>query len=126
MAASALRIAFFLADDMGQWAAQPYGNSEIITPTLSSLAADGTTFTNAVCNTPVCSASRTSLLTGRMPSQHGVHDWLSNGNGCGQRVVNFSAAETFYTDRLAESGGVFKQGLIQRHVSGGLAGAALQ
>ena len=83
--------------------AQPYGNTEIITPTLS-LAADGTTFTNAVCNTPVCSASRTSLLTGRMPSQHGVHDWLSNGNGCGQRVVNFSAAETFYTDRLAESG----------------------
>ena len=104
MAASALRIAFFLADDMGQWAAQPYGNTEIITPTLSKLAADGTTFTNAVCNTPVCSASRTSLLTGRMPSQHGVHDWLSNGNGCGQRVVNFSAAETFYTDRLAESG----------------------
>ena len=54
--------------------------------------------------TSTCSASRTSLLTGRMPSQHGVHDWLSNGNGCGQRVVNFSAAETFYTDRLAESG----------------------
>ena len=57
-----------------------------------------------MCNTPVCSASRTSILTGRLPSQHGVHDWLSGGNGCGQRPINFSAAETFYTDRLAQHG----------------------
>ena len=58
-----------------------------------------------MCNTPVCSASRASILTGRLPSQHGVHDWLSGGNGCGQRPpINFSAAETFYTDRLAQHG----------------------
>ena len=47
-AEGATRILFFLADDMGQWAAQPYGNTEIITPTLSSLAANGTMFKNAV------------------------------------------------------------------------------
>ena len=42
------RSSGLLADDMGQWAAQPYGNKEIITPTLSSLAANGTMFKNAV------------------------------------------------------------------------------
>jgi arylsulfatase A-like enzyme len=104
-AGAALRgILFFLADDMGQWAAEPYGNNEIITPTLSRLAKEGTTFTNAVCNTPVCSASRASLLTGRVPSQHGVHDWLSGGNGCSQRAINFTSREKFYTDLLAEHG----------------------
>jgi choline-sulfatase len=102
--AAALRIAFFLADDMGQWAATPYGNTEIITPTLASLAANGTVFTNAVANTPVCSASRASILTGRLPSQHGVHDWLSGGNGCGQRAINFTENELYYTDRLSQHG----------------------
>ena len=73
---------------------------------LSALAAEGTTFTNAVANTPVCSASRASILTGRVPSQHGVHDWLSGGNGaCADpRAINFTSTETTYTDVLAESG----------------------
>ena len=101
-------ILFFLADDMGQWAAEPYGNSEIITPTLTRLSKEGTTFTNAVCNTPVCSASRASLLTGRMPSQHGVHDWLSGGNGCAQRSVNFTDRRAFYTDAVLAEHGSFK------------------
>ena len=29
---------------------------------------------------PVCSPARASLLTGQIPSQHGVHDWLAEGN----------------------------------------------
>ena len=108
-------ILFFLADDMGQWAAEPYGNSEIITPTLTRLSKEGTTFTNAVCNTPVCSASRASLLTGRVPSQHGVHDWLSGGNGCAQRSINFTDRETFYTDVLAEHGSFKALGLSGKY-----------
>ena len=30
-------IVLLLADDMGQWAASPYGNREILTPTLARL-----------------------------------------------------------------------------------------
>lgn len=34
---------------------------------------------------PVCSPARASLLTGRIPSRHGIHDYLSDGiGGCGQ------------------------------------------
>jgi len=70
-------IVLFLADDHGQWAAGPYGNDEVETPTLDSLAATGLLMANATSPAPVCSPARISLMTGRMPSQHGVHDFLS-------------------------------------------------
>lgn len=57
-------IVFILADDMGLWAAHTYGNPEIITPNIDKLADEGIKFNNAFCNTPVCSASRTSYFTG--------------------------------------------------------------
>jgi len=40
------------------------------------LANSGIRFTNAMCSNPVCSPNRASCLTGLMPSQHGVHNWL--------------------------------------------------
>ena len=57
-------VIFILADDMGVWAAGTYGNPEIHTPNIDKLADEGLKFTNAFCNTPVCSASRASILTG--------------------------------------------------------------
>ena len=70
-------IVLFLADDHGQWAAGPYGNKEVETPSLDTLAASGVLMADATSPSPVCSPARVSLLTGRMPSQHGVHDFLS-------------------------------------------------
>ncbi len=70
-------ILLFLADDHGQWAAGPYGNTEVETPTLDLLAESGLLLANATSVSPVCSPSRISFFTGRMPSQHGVHDFLS-------------------------------------------------
>ena len=97
-------IVFILADDMGQWAAGAYGNDEIITPNIDRLASEGIRFDNAFCNTPVCSASRSSYFTGRLPSQHGVHDWISGGNGCNGEGIAYTHEEIAYTDVLAKNG----------------------
>jgi len=70
-------ICIFLADDHGQWAAGAYGNDDVLTPTIDSLAASGLLMANATSPSPVCSPARISLMTGRMPSQHGVHDFLA-------------------------------------------------
>ena len=43
------------------------GNPVIQTPNLDKLAAEGTLFTNAFCQTPACMASRGSVMTGRYP-----------------------------------------------------------
>ena len=70
-------VVLFLADDHGQWASATYGNQTVETPALDTLAASGVLMANATSPSPVCSPARTSLLTGRMPSQHGIHDFLS-------------------------------------------------
>ena len=73
-------IVFILTDDQGPWAMHCAGNDEIETPNLDRIAANGIRFTNFFCASPVCSPARASILTGRIPSQHGVHDWLCSGN----------------------------------------------
>jgi arylsulfatase A-like enzyme len=70
-------VLLVVADDHGRWACGPYGNRDIATPTLDFLAATGIRMENAYTTSPVCSPSRASLLTGRIPSQHGIHDFLS-------------------------------------------------
>lgn len=73
-------IIFILTDDQGMWALHCAGNEEIHTPNLDRLAAGGVRFENFFCASPVCSPARASILTGRIPSQHGVHDWLRSGS----------------------------------------------
>jgi len=61
-----------IADDHALHVTGAYGNDIIDTPNIDGLAKDGVTFTNAVCNAPICSASRQSLLTGKYPHGTGV------------------------------------------------------
>ncbi len=73
-------IIFILSDDQGAWAMGCAGNNDVITPNLDRLAQMGAQFTNFFCASPVCSPARASILTGKMPSCHGVHDWIAKGN----------------------------------------------
>ena len=65
------------ADQMAVFPLDFYSDTgQAITPHLSALAADGVVFENAYCNSPLCSPSRASKFTGRLPTSHQV--W---GNG---------------------------------------------
>ena len=57
-----------------------YGNSEIHTPNLDAMAACGVRFDKAFCPNAFCSPCRASVLTGQMPSYHGVHSWIDDRN----------------------------------------------
>ncbi len=52
-----------------------YGYKQIETPTLDGLAADGVRFTHAYTHSPITNTSHTSILTGLLPSVHGVTDF---------------------------------------------------
>jgi arylsulfatase A len=64
-------IVFILCDDMGYGDLGCYGSS-IHTPNIDRLASEGIRFTNLDSADPVCSPSRSALLTGRYPTRVGV------------------------------------------------------
>ena len=96
-------ILFIMTDDQGYWALGCNGNRDIITPHIDRLAAEGARFENFFCVSPVCSPARASLLTGRIPSQHGVHDWIRAGN-CGPDAIEYLKGMRGYTEDLAQAG----------------------
>ena len=57
------------------------GNPLLRTPHIDSLAARGTRFSNFHASSPICMPARASLMTGRMPSAHGLR-----GNGMPLRL----------------------------------------
>jgi arylsulfatase A-like enzyme len=95
-------VLFIVSDDQGPWALGCAGNEDIRTPVLDGLAARGTRLENFFCASPVCSPARASLLTGQVPSTHGVHDYLRMH--VGPRAVDFLEGQTCVTDVFADHG----------------------
>ena len=71
------------------------GNSHIRTPNIDRLAASGVTFTHAHCQSPICTPSRASFLTGIWPDT--IHACI-NGND------RWDNAAPLITKTLAEAG----------------------
>jgi arylsulfatase A-like enzyme len=65
-------VLWICADDHAAYVCGAYGNKTVRTPRIDALAAAGMRFDRAFCNSPVCTASRQSFLTGRYPRTIGV------------------------------------------------------
>ena len=63
---------YILADDHAGYVLGADGNRRAQTPNLDRLASEGTRFAANYCNSPVCTPSRQSFLTGQLPSSAGV------------------------------------------------------
>ncbi|MGI9262580.1 MAG: sulfatase-like hydrolase/transferase, partial [Woeseiaceae bacterium] len=74
-------LVIFIADDMG-WGDVGYHGSEIRTPSIDRLAAEGVALERFYAH-PACSPTRGALMTGRSPLQTGVlipfEPWFSSG-----------------------------------------------
>jgi arylsulfatase A-like enzyme len=97
-------VVMFMTDDHGAWAMGSYGCGQIHTPNLDRLAAGGTRFTRAYACTPVCSPSRMTYLTGRIPSQHGVQDFLLFEDDYGEKKRRWLDGNPTYSQPLADHG----------------------
>src|SRR5215208_1361183 len=65
-------VCVIVSDDQGIGDAGCFGASDVKTPNLDRLAAAGVRFTNWHANSPVCSPSRASVLTGKYPQRAGI------------------------------------------------------
>ena len=68
-------IIFYISDDMG-WNDTPLYNAEtqVKTPNILRIAAEGITFTHAFIASPACAPSRAALMTGLMPARNGAEE----------------------------------------------------
>src|SRR6267154_983332 len=71
-----------------------YGHPVLRTPYIDGLAARGTAFDRFYVASPVCQPNRATLMTGRIPSLHGVR---YNG-------ISLSLKATTFVDLLRASG----------------------
>lgn len=62
-----------ITSDQQHWRTLGHNNPEVQTPALDSLAAQGASFTRAYCPNPTCTPTRSSMITGKYPSQHGAY-----------------------------------------------------
>lgn len=69
-------VIIIIADDLGRQDLGCYGNTYFETPHLNQFAKEGKLFNNAYAAAPVCSPSRTSILTGRYPARVGVTNFI--------------------------------------------------
>lgn len=66
-------IVFIFTDDLGYGDIGSFGATDIATPNIDRIAAEGIKFTSFLSASPVCSPSRAGLLTGRMPQRLGIN-----------------------------------------------------
>lgn len=88
-------ILLIITDQQSYAAMSCAGNAELQTLAMDRLASEGVLFEQAHCTYPLCTPSRASLFTGRMPHEVGVHH---NGEGIG---ALFSANEIGFLARQA-------------------------
>ena len=89
-----------------------YGDSTVTLPHLESLAEDGTVFEHMFSVSPVCAPSRSSLLTGVLPTQMGTHhmrayqkrEGLNPHTGLPFYSAPMPDGVTAFTEHLREAG----------------------
>ncbi len=73
-------ILFIFTDDQAPWALGLSGHPHAATPNLDKLFQEGAYLVNSFTVTPVCSPSRTSLISSRYGTELGITDWIKPQN----------------------------------------------
>lgn len=103
VAAEKPNIVFILADDLGSYDVG-WRNSEIKTPNLDAMCQRGAKLENFYVQ-PVCSPTRSSLMTGRYPMRYGlqvgvIRPWADYGLPLEERTLPQALREAGYTTAM--------------------------
>jgi arylsulfatase A-like enzyme len=98
-------VVLILTDNQAARTLGCYGNTDIRTPHIDRLAREGMLFERCFASNAVCSPTRATLLTGLIPSQHGVHSYLTAGGAqMGPQAYDTIAEFRSLSEILAENG----------------------
>ncbi len=113
-------IIFIFADDWGMGDLASHGHPYIKTPTLDQLAKQGTDFMQFTVNSPVCSPSRTAVMTGKYPARNQVHQHFASEELNKQHdMPDWLPADLVMMPRILQQAGYKTAHYGKWHLSGG-------
>ena len=87
-------ILIVMSDEHSRNFSAPYGHPFVKTPNMQRLADEGSTFSNAYCNSPICAPSRASFMAGQHLPEIGAWD----------NAASFSSDEATWAHLLNAAG----------------------
>ena len=97
---------FIFADDLGWGDLGCYGHPILKTPHLDQMAEEGILLTNFYVANPVCSPSRTAVMTGHYPARHRIHRHFSNhAHHVARNMPDFLDPDVTLITRLMQENG---------------------
>ena len=96
-------ILWIIAEDISPWM-PAYGDDTIPTPTFDKMIESGIVLRNAFAANPICSPSRSSLVTGRHPTTDGTHNHRSSRDPLGRDAVRLPAWQKTLPEIFREHG----------------------
>lgn len=105
-------ILFVFIDDIGWGDLSCYGSpvtnkqGQVITPNLDRLASQGIRFTQGYVTAPICSPSRTGVLTGIEPARYAIYSFLDNkAANASRNMADWVQSDTVTAPRLFQKAG---------------------
>jgi len=95
-----LNVLFILADDLGWTDLRCFGSTFYDTPNLDGLAKEGTKFTQAYAACPVCSPTRSSIMTGQYPARTQNSDFFGGPQTHSMKKTKRPVLPALYIERL--------------------------
>ncbi len=100
-----LNVLFIIADDLTSTAVSSYENKVSKTPNIDKLASEGTRYTRAYCQYPVCGPSRASFMFGYYPSATTTFGYVSGRKNVGPDRKSWAQLfkdNGYYTARVSK------------------------
>lgn len=98
-------VLFIIADDLTATALSCYENPASMTPHIDKLASEGTRYSRAYCQYPVCGPSRASLMFGYYPNATTTFGYVSGRENVGTERKSWSQLfkeNDYYTARVSK------------------------
>lgn len=113
-------VVIIFIDDLGYADPSCFGNTLVETPNIDALANNGLVMTNFYVDSPICSPSRTALLTGRYPMRNRIHSFINDSkNNKRRNMADFLDPDVSTIAKALQDNG-YKTGHVGKwHLGGG-------
>jgi arylsulfatase A-like enzyme len=116
-------VLFIYADDWGWGDLACHGHPHLQTPNLDRIAKEGTDFHQFTVGNPVCSPSRTAIVTGQYPARHSVHQhFAGHAENVARGMPDWLDPKATLLPRLMKQAGYATAHFGKWHLSGQGAG----